>query len=93
MVLKPEPFVRYKTDEEKSREKGTAVTVWMNSDELEQLEAFMKRLGVGRSAAIKLLYEYGKNLLEQNFPGRILDKWIRILRRVPDKKPKWTEKI
>lgn len=59
-----EPFINYKLDEEKSKDKGRTFTVWMSNQEYADLEKDMEFINEPKpSTALKQLAKIGSNLL------------------------------
>lgn len=59
-----EPFVNYKLDEEKKKDKGRTFTVWMSDEEWDQLQKDMDLINEPKpSTALKQLAKMGSNLL------------------------------
>lgn len=74
MVLKKEPFVRYKLDEEKKADKSTIFTVYMNNEEYEAFKRYKVILEQPKdSTALKQLAELGKILIDDKKTALILD--------------------
>lgn len=59
-----EPFVNYKLEKEKAKDKGKTFTVWMSDEEYKQLEMDMEFINEPKpSTALKQLAKIGSNLL------------------------------
>lgn len=74
MALKKLAFVRYKTEEEKAKEKGKVFTVRLNDEEIKQLEEDARILEQEKAGTtLKLLAEIGSSVLHNKETGRIID--------------------
>lgn len=61
-----EPFVPYKLEEERDKDKGKTFTVWMSDEEYSQLQKDMEFIHEPKpSTALKQLAKIGSNLLGQ----------------------------
>jgi hypothetical protein len=59
-----EPFVPYKLEEERDKDKGKTFTVWMSDEEYAQLQKDMTFINEPKpSTALKQLAKIGSNLL------------------------------
>lgn len=59
-----EPFVPYKLEEEREKDKGKTFTVWMSDDEWAQLQKDMAFINEPKpSTALKQLAKIGSNLI------------------------------
>ena len=64
MVLEKQPFVNYKLQEERKKDKGEAFTIWISSSEREWLNDMKKRINQPKdSTAIKQLAKIGAFLI------------------------------
>lgn len=60
MVLKREPFINYRSDEERAKDKSKVVPVRLNIDDLKRLEEVAKIINQEKlSTVIKTLVEIG----------------------------------
>lgn len=73
MVLEKVPFQRYKTDEAKAKENGKVIPVRLNNDELELLKTIKRNIQQPKdSTAIKICYEIGAKVIQQELTGEVL---------------------
>jgi len=63
-MIEKEPFVRYKTDEEKAKEKDVRFTVRLNAKEIEAVKLFQRALDIkSRGTALKTMALIGHNVM------------------------------
>lgn len=73
MVIEKVPFQRYKLDEEKAKEKGKTISVWLNEEEYKRVQELKRVIQQPKdSTALKILAEVGANLIEHDLTGKIL---------------------
>ncbi len=76
MPIEKKPFIRYKTDEEKVKERSKVFTVRMNKEELKWLEELKEDLNIkSEGKALKIGAFIGKNVLQ----GLLSRKFLRYL--------------
>ena len=68
-----EPFIPYKLESERAKDKGRTFTVWMSEKEYQQLERDMEFINEPKpSTAFKQIYKIGSNLLGQSSTAFII---------------------
>ena len=73
MPITKQQFRRYRTDEEKAKDKGMTISVYFNEEETAQLLSDMRLLQQTKdSTALKQLWKIGRNLLNQSQTGEVL---------------------
>lgn len=83
MVLEKQPFVRYKTDEEKAEEEYLNLTLRLNKLQKEMVEHLQEELGVEKpGTAIKIVLETGYNALHTTFGCHLLQSLFKNSRPV-----------
>lgn len=77
-----EPFIPYKLESEKKKDKGRTFTVWMSDEEYAQLEKDMTFINEPKpSTALKQLAKIGSNLLGEGSVSCAIDILFKNKRR------------